>query len=63
MRKKRLKMLTKGFELGTFGSKGQCSTTELKFLYNMMDTNFEIRRDVGVCDHHTPLGKIARKIP
>ena len=56
-------MLTKGFELGTFVSKGRCITIELRFLYNTMDTNFYIKRDVGVCDHHTPLGEIARKIP
>ena len=39
-KKERLKVLTKGFEPGTSGFIGQYSTTELKFLYNMMDTNF-----------------------
>ena len=58
-----LKMLITGFELGTSGSKGQNSTTELKFLDCNSGTNFYISVGVGVCDHYTLLSKIARKIP
>ena len=35
-----LKMSTKGFELGTSGSKGQSSSTEIKFLGEGEATNF-----------------------
>ena len=56
-------MLTKGFELGTSGSKGQCPTSELDIWYEYRDTNFYITIGIGVCDHHTPLNKIVWKIP
>ena len=56
-------MLPPGFKLGTSELKDQWSTTEVKFLVDFEATNFYIKRDVGVCDHHTPLGEIAWKIP
>ena len=62
-KKERVKMLTKGFELGTSGSKGQCPTSELDIWYEYRDTNFYITIGIGVCDHHTPLSKIVWKIP